>query len=178
MSVLEADDPKRTSISGHFRIWKDVYDSLEEEARIHEISLNTFVNQLLAAYTRDELVYEKLGVLKLPKDTYRMMLELIPEDKLSGFGRELIKHWPTALMLARKGAITTDAVLSHLRDTSKMGFLSMYETEKNGRKVVSLTHEFGQRYSIILTSAARGLFDLVNIRPEITTTDSSVTIEY
>ena len=178
MSVLEADDPKRTSISGHFRIWKDVYDSLEDEARTHEVSLNTFVNQLLAAYTRDELVYEKLGVLKLPKDTYRMMLQLIPEDKLSEFGSELVKRWPTALMLARKGAITTDAVLNHLRDTSKMGFLSMYETKRNGTNIISLTHEFGPRYSTVLTAAVKGLFELVNVSPEVTTTDSSVTVEY
>jgi hypothetical protein len=178
VSVSELQDPKKTSVSGHFRIWKDVYDTLEDEARIHEVSLNTFVNQLLGAYTRDELVYEKLGVLKLPKETYRMMLQLIPDDKLSEFGTELIKHWPTALMLARRGAINTEAVLDHLRDTSKMGFLSMYETERNGMKVVSLTHEFGQRYSIILTAAVKGLFELVNIRPKITATDSSVTVEY
>jgi hypothetical protein len=178
MSLLEAQDPTRTSVSGHFRIWKDVYDSLEEEARTREVSLNTLVNQLLSAHTRDDVLYEKIGIVKLPKDTYRLMLQAIPDDRLGELGGELIKHWPTTLMLARKGAINPDAVLNHLRDTSKMGFFSLYEVQRNRMKVISLTHDFGPRYSVVLGAAVMGLYAMVDIRPQITTTDSSVTIEF
>ena len=178
MTVVDTDPPIRTSIPGHFRISKDVYDALEDQAKRHGVSLNTLVNQLLSAYTRDEALYESIGIVKLPKDTYRLMLQLMPDDKLSELGRELIKRWPTTLMLARRGAITTDAILNHLRDTSKMGFFSLYETETNGMKVVSLTHEFGPRYSVVASAALMGLFELVDIHPKITTTDSAVTVEY
>ena len=178
MSILDEDNPTRTSVSGHFRVWKDVYDSLEDEARVRQVSLNTLVNQLLSRYTRDESMYERLGVVTLPKETYRLMLQLIPDDKLDEFALESIKGWPMNLMLARNGIINTDAVLNQLRDFSKLGFLSFYETSRNGTKVISLNHEFGPKFTRVLAAGVTGLFKLVNIHPSVTATDSSVTIEY
>jgi hypothetical protein len=178
VSVFELQDPKKPGVPGHFRIWKDVYNSLEDEARAREVSLNTLVNQLLSTHTRNNSVYEKLGVVKMPKDTYRLALQLIPDDKLGEFGRELVKRYPTSLMLARKGAITIDAVLNELSDATKMGFFSLYEAERDGMKVISLTHDLGPRYSVVLSAAVTALFELVSVRPRITITDSSVTVEY
>jgi len=172
------ESPIGLSVSGHFRICADVYESLEDEARTRKVSLNTLVNQILSTYTRDESLYERLGILKLPKDTYRLMLQLMPDDKLTEFAKELIRHWPTTLMLARSGAINVHAVLNELRDASKLGFLSLYVADRNGMKVISMSHEFGPKHSVILSAAAMGLFGMVGIHPSVTTTDSSVTIEY
>jgi len=177
-TAYDDESANKGSVSGHFRIWKDVYESLEDEARARKVSLNTLVNQLLSDHTRDEMLYEKAGVVKLPRSTFGLMLEFIPEERLLEFAKEVAKHWPTTMILARKGVITVDGILSQLHDESKMGFVSLYEVRNNGTRRVSLLHEFGQKYSTILGASTESLFALVGVRPKITTTSSLVTIEY
>ena len=58
----------------HFRIWSDVYDSLEKEAGKQEVNLNTLVNHVLATYTHDEWVYRDSGFVKISKESYGLLL--------------------------------------------------------------------------------------------------------
>jgi len=178
MTTPEVEGSKRTSVVGHFRVWKDVYDSLEVEVRTRKVSLNTLVNQVLSTHTRDDMLYEEEGFVKMTKDTLRVALSLIPDDKLYDFGMLAAKIGPDARMLARSNSITLDTVLEELRLFSRSGWYSLNESQKTGKKVMSLIHDFGPRASIALGAYATGLFALVDVRPKITTTSTSIMVEY
>ena len=177
MTSPESEGARRKSLSGHFRIWEDVFSSLEDEARRKNVSLNTLVNQVLSAHTRDEVLFEELGFLKMSKDVYRTYLSLIPDDKLVELGKMNVKGEDT-IMLARKGAVTLDAVLDYLRLLSRFGWFSLNETKRNGKEIISLIHDFGPRESVVLGAFVTSLFALAGVRPKVTTTNSSVMVEY
>ena len=173
---------KRKTVSVHFRVWDDVYDSLQDEARFQKVNLNTLLNQVLSTHTRDDLLFEEEGFVKMTKNTLRAALSLIPDDKLSEFGRLAAKNGPDARMLARSDCITLDTVLDELRLVSRSGWYSLNEGKRAGKEVISLIHNLGPttgpRQSVVLSAYVTGLFALVGIRPKITTTSTSVTIEY
>lgn|GEM_PF-6064016 len=173
---------KRKTVSVHFRLWDDVYDSLQNEASSQKVNLNTLLNQVLSTHTRDDLLFEEEGFVKMTKNTLRAALSLIPDDKLSEFGRLAAKNGPDARMLARSDCITLDTVLDELRLSSRSGWYSLNEGKRAGKEVISLIHNLGPttgpRQSAVLSAYVTGLFALVGVRPKITTTSTSVMIEY
>jgi hypothetical protein len=124
------------------------------------------------------VLFEEEGFVKMTKNTLRVVLSLIPDDKLSEFGRLAAKNGPDARMLARSHCITLDTVLDELRLWSRSGLFSLNEEKKNGNETISLIHDLGPRESVALGAYATGLFALVGVRPKITTTSSSVMVEY
>jgi len=178
MAALDVERSPKASVVGHFRVWKDVYASLENESRARRVSLNTLVNQVLSTHAGDDLLFEEEGFVKMTKNTLRVVLSLIPDDRLSEFGSLAAKNGPDARMLARSDCINKDTVLDELRLFSRSGWYSLNETKKNGNEVISLIHDLGPRESIVLGAYAMGLFALAGVRPKITTTSTSVMIEY
>jgi hypothetical protein len=172
----------KRSVVGHFRVSQDVYESLEGEARTQGISLNALVSQVLSSHARDDLLFQEGGFVKMTKNTLRVVLGLIPDDKLSEFGRLAAKNGADARMLARSHYITVGTVLDELRLFSRSGWYSMNEEKKNGNEIISLIHDLGPttgpRQSVVLSAYITGLFALVGVRPKITTTSSSVMVEY
>lgn len=157
---------------------KRVYESLEEEARKGNVSLNTLVNQLLSSHVRDDWVFEEVGFVRMPKDAFREILSAIPDSKLAELGRGAVKTGRDTMMLARSGGITLDAILEDLRFLSRCGWCTIHETKVNGKTVITMAHDFGARHSVMVAADAANIFGLVGIHPKITTTHSSVVIEY
>ena len=178
MTALEVERSTRTSVVGHFRVWKDVYDSLEEEARTRRVSLNTLVNQILSAHTGDDVLWEEMGYVKLTKVAYRALLGGIPDTKLDELGPVMAKGTPSAMMFARKGGVSLDAIMDYLRFRSRSGWFSMVESRRDGREVVCFMHDLGPRESTILRSYFKSLFGLVGVRPTVTAAGSSVVVEF
>jgi hypothetical protein len=178
MTALDFEGSMRTSVVGHFRIGKNVYDALEAEARARKISLNTLVNQVLYSHTLDDWVCEEVGFVKMPKDSFRAILAAIPDDKLRGLGAGAVKAGRDTLMLTRSGAITLDAILEDIRFLSRCGWCSLHEAKVSGKTVITLAHEFGPRQSVLVAADVENSFGLVGIHPRITTTNSSVVIEF
>src|SRR5208282_3989093 len=122
----------------------------------------TLVNQVLSSHTRDDLLFEEGGFGKMTKNTLRVVLSLIPDDKLSEFGRLAAKNGPDARMLARSDCITVDTVLDELRLFSRSGWYSLNEAKRNGKKIISLIYDLGPttgpRQSVALSAYVTGLF--------------------
>jgi hypothetical protein len=178
MTALRVGASRRTSVVGHFRISKDVYNSLEDEARKSGVSLNTVVNQVLTLHSHDDVIWQEIGNVRLSKIAFRAFLSRIPDDELAELGSLLAKDTPSAMMLARTGAVNLDAILDYLHFRSRSGWFSFHESKNNGKEVLSFVHEFGPRDSVLLSSYFTSLFGLVGIHPKVTTTNSSVMVEY
>ena len=136
------------------------------------------VNQVLSSHTLDDWLCEEVGFVKMPKDAFRAMLRAIPDDKLSELGTGAVETGRDTMMLARSGTITMDSVLEDLRFLSRCGWCSLHEARVYGKTVITLAHEFGPRQSILMAADVENLFGLVGVHPRITTTNSSVVIEF
>jgi hypothetical protein len=168
----------RASVPGHFRVWKDVYDSLEDEAKTRGVSLNSLVSQVLSIHARDDRLLEQVGYVKMPKGAYRLVLSMMSDEKLIEFGAAVHGAGPDALILARSGAITLDSILADMHIRSRGGWFSVSEVGRNGKRTITLMHDLGPRFSIVLGAGVTASCALIGVRPKITTTDSSVTAEF
>ena len=168
---------KRKTVSVHFRLWDDVYNSLQMEARSEKVNLNTLLNQVLSTHTRDDLLLQEEGFVKAPDSTLRATLKLIPDDKLSEWGTTAVQGDVGTRTIARSGAINLDSALEELRFGSRCGWFRLDERNEEKRKI-SLVHEFGPKYSVFLGAAITAGFAQLGLRPKITSTDSSIMIEY
>jgi hypothetical protein len=136
------------------------------------------VNQVLSTHTRDDWVFEEVGSVRMPKDAYRVLLSLVPDDKLTEFGKLIAMRVQKTMMVARSNSISLDAALDELRQMSKSGWFSFHKTKNGEKRIITLVHDFGARYSVVSAAANMTLFGLVGISPKVSTTDSSVMIEY
>ena len=178
MTALDVESSMKASVPGHFRVWKDVYDSLEHEARARKVSLNTLVNQVLSSHTRDDVLWEEMEYVKLTKIAFRAFLDHVPDGELAELGVALASDTPSTMMLARKGVVDLDAVLDYLRFRSRAGWFSMDESKRNGVTILCFMHEFGPRESVLLRAYFVSLFGLIDVHPKVITSNSSVVIEY
>lgn len=164
-------------MSGHFRVWEDVFRALEAESKAKRISLNTLVNQVLATHTRDEVVLEELRFLRMSRDVYRSYLAMVPDERLSELGA-LHAKTEDAVLLAMSGSLNLDAVLDELQLLSRSGWYSFHHTRKNGREHIAMSHDLGPRFSVVFSAYLSGMFALAGIHPKVTPTSSSVVVEY
>jgi hypothetical protein len=72
--------------------------------------------------------------------------------------------------------LNLDTMLDHFRTISEYSKLyTLKEAEFNGKKVITLAHQFGQKGSICLQEVVVALLELVNVKPaDITCTENSV----
>jgi hypothetical protein len=82
------------------------------------------------------------------------------------------------MMPARSGEIGVDAVLDCLRFRSRAGWFSLTGSKRNWRESLCFTHDFGPKESVLLRSYFMSRFAMIGVRPEITSTSSSVMVEY
>ena len=176
-TTLEVEASARRSTSGHFRIWESVYVGLEREAATKKVSLNTLVNQILSTHVSDDMLMEEMRFLRMSRPVYLSYLNLIPEEKLTELGRIDAKS-EDAVLLARSGAITIDAVLDELRLLSRIGWFSFRQTTLNGESTISMTHDLGPRFSTVVAAYLAGVFAMAGVHAKVTTTTTSLMVKF
>jgi len=174
-TLLPADQGRKETVAVHVRLWQDVYQSLEEEARARKESMNSLINQLLSTYTRDEMLIDKSGKIVTSLDTIKAYLRYIPDDRLAEFSQDVVE-FSAGLMLARRGEITLDSVLEEFRHQSNRGWFDLSLQKENGKNILTFFHELGPRHSVALEIIATRMFELASIRPKTRMTESTVTV--
>jgi hypothetical protein len=83
--------PEKT-VTRSFRINERAFLALEEEAKKHDISLNTLVNQLFMSYANFDRYFQRLGMIKISKVTFRKILNAAPANEIVGVAREVAQN--------------------------------------------------------------------------------------
>jgi hypothetical protein len=178
MASLGDQGSKKETITGHFRVRRNVYKALEEKAKERKVSMNTLVNQVLSNYTDDQVLFDEIGSVRMSKDAYRAHLSVVPDDKMADLGRILAKTSPRGIMLQRRGVADLEAVLDFLRLQSRFGLWSLSETKRGGKSVITVIHDLGPKESALLAAYLPSLFAIAGIKGKLTVTDSTVLIEF
>jgi hypothetical protein len=178
MALIEENESAKASVPRHFRIQRDVYDSLEEEAKKLEVSLNWLVNRVLSNHTRDDWILDSMGLVKMPDEVFREFVSLIPEDKMRELGSRVASTILPSMMLEMDGTVNLGAVLNSLQLMSRGGAFVVHESHKNGRRRISLTHRNGPKLSAYYSGLVPTLFAQAGVTVKIKTTSDSITFEY
>jgi len=171
-------DHQRKTVTATFRVSEHVYVGLREEAEKQDTSLNTLVNQLLDVHINEEVYLSRVGYLRVTKPTFRRILEGSTEEAIAQAGRSSGCENGKSITLARSGALTLETILQSLYMFAEFGGFAHYsEIDVQGRPVIVLMHDFGQKGSLFISNFAKAAFETIDRRPKITMGERSVVVE-
>jgi hypothetical protein len=170
--------PEKT-VTRSFRISESAFLALEEEAKKRNISLNTLVNQLFLTYANFDRYFERLGFVKMSKVMFRKILKVTSEKEIIELAREVAQNSSRVIILARYGTLSLTSVLNYIDNVADYAnFVERSEVySPGGKRVITLMHSYGEKGSIFFEFHAKALFDLIDMKPKLSSTENSVTIE-
>ncbi|MDG7016325.1 MAG: hypothetical protein JRM82_03015 [Nitrososphaerota archaeon] len=166
------------TITRTFRISEAAFNALQEDAKHQNVSVNTLVNQVILSYTNFDRFVKKLHMIKVPRPTFRRVLDAANDDAIIEAGQLAGGDVPKFLILAQEGTLALQTVLTHLKNMADYGNLFEYtETFQNGKRVVTLAHELGPKGTLFLAHYVQTVFESVDAHPAFTLGDNSIIIE-
>jgi len=169
---------KEKTITRSFRISESVFKALEEDAAKRNISVNTLVNQLFLQHVNFNRFFDQIGKIQLSRQTFGRLLNACPDEAISQTARLSGKDTPRAFMRAKYGVISLTTVLDYIRLAVVYGGYAEYsQVESQGKRTVTLMHNMGQKWSLLLCHYFESLFELIDLHPKITSSENSVTFE-
>ena len=172
-------DRQRKTVTATFRVSEHVYQGLQKEAEKQDTSLNTLVNQLLDVHIDMEVYLSMVGFVRVTKPTFRRILEGSTEDAIMRAGRSSGKETGRSITLARSGVLTRETLLQSVRMFAEFGGFAHYsEIDTEGKPVIVLMHDFGQKGSLFISSFVKGAFEAIDREPTMSTGERSVVIEF
>jgi hypothetical protein len=170
----------KKTVTRTFRISEESFNAVEQDALLHNVSVNTLVNQVLETYAIHERFMAKFGMMRMTKSTFRRVLEKIPADEVPKAAMEHSKELGIPLVVSRYGEFGLTTLLDGLQLMMTYGGWGQYqETESSqGKRVITLMHDMGQIGSIYLHSFVKYWFEAIGKEPKIITTDQALMIEF
>lgn len=168
---------RRKTASRTFRVDESALRTIERDAAEAKVSVNTFVNQLFLSYTDYERYFVKSQRNPLLIDYIGYLVELLSDEGAAEAGRSVARNVIKPMILAKYGSLTLGSLLACIRlfaEYSKA--FSIYESETAGRKTITVFHNWGKKGSIYYAQEATTLFEMIDLKPKITTTEKSITI--
>jgi hypothetical protein len=147
--------------------------------RLLIISVNTLVNQLFMSYANFDRYFQRLGLIKISKVTFRKILNAAPANEIVEVAREVAQNSSTVIILAKYGTMSLTSVLEYLNNYADYSsFVERSEVvSPGGKRVITLIHSYGEKGSIFVKAYAKALFELIDMEPKLSSTENSVTIE-
>jgi hypothetical protein len=174
----EPGRPRKT-VTATFRVSEHVYLGLQEEAEKQDTSLNTLVNQLLDVHVNEEVYLSRVGYLRVTKPTFRRILDGSSEEAIVQAGRSAGRETARSIALARSGELTRETILQSVYMFAEFGGFAHYsEIEIQGKPVIVLMHDFGQKGSLFISTFAKAAFEAIDNQPKVTTGERSVVVEF
>ena len=169
--------PENT-VTRSFRISETAFLALEEEAKKHNISVNTLVNQLFLSFANFDRYFQKFGMTKISKVAYRKTLRSVPDNELTELAREVAQNSGKVVILARHGTVSLKGVLDWLQGLSEYAQWFQYNevNSPGGRHVLTLTHDLGVKFSTFMVAYLKELFGQIAMTPKLSSTEDSITI--
>jgi len=169
---------KEKTVTRSFRISESVFKGLEQDASNRRITVNTLVNQLFLRHVDFDRFFDQIGQIRLSRPTFSRILNACPDEVISEIARLSGKDTPKAIIHAKYGVFSLTTVLNYIRIAVVNGGYAEYsEVEAQGKRTITLMHNMGQKWSILMRHYFESLFELVGHQPKITSSENSVTIE-
>jgi len=150
---------KRKTENRSFRIDSGTLKGLEDEAARKKVSVNTLVNQLLADYIEVGRHRKRLGTVSLSVSAFEHVLAAASDEDITRAGRVSGHSVPKAYALSKWGVESVPNVLNFIRENASVTSLYDYSESPSSPKTITLTHSFGKKWSLYLSSFFIAAFD-------------------
>ena len=129
-----------------FRISETAFKALQEDAKRHNVSINTLANQLFVTYAEYDRYLSKFHMIKLSASTFKRILNAASEDEIAEAGSTAGTSVPVSFILAQKGDFTFENAVEYLRTMGTHANLFDFTESIGSSSTISnitLTHDLG-----------------------------------
>ena len=153
-------------------------ESLQEDAKAQNVSINTLLNQLLLTYVNYDRPMNRFQMLKLAASTFRHVLQGSHDETIAEAGRLAGSDVPRTFILAKCGRLTKENSLNYLKTMSTYAKLFDYsEVLNEGALSVTLSHNFGAKGTLFLQHYVKAMFAPVDIQAKFFPDENAVVFE-
>jgi hypothetical protein len=159
--LMEENFPprKRKTENRSFRINSDVLKGLEDEAERKKVSVNTLVGQLLADYINVGRHRIRLGTLSMSTSAFKLIIAATSDQDIVEAGAVAGRSVPRAYVSTKWGEETTKNLMSFIRENASVTGLYDYSESPSTPGAITLTHPYGRKWSLYLSSFCEAAFD-------------------
>ena len=158
-----------------FRIYEDIIDKLNSEARRSGISLNKFANHIFKNFLDWDMLQSRAGMLPIAKAVIVEMFEKMTKEEIEDLAKRVGKDTVHNIVLFMKTDMTLESLLAWIqmwiKKNSTGGFTC---TTENGITTCIMKHDLGEKWSLYHKTVLELIFK--EILNESITTDISVSM--
>jgi hypothetical protein len=145
-----------------FRIAKRHEKVLREEAKRKNVSLNTFVNQLLSEYLDRDLYLKKFGMIIELKAIFKGFLGALSEQACIDLGTKQGREAAPEYVLFRYGELSLEKYLTSMYPFLEIGLGAEYTKDTGENEIrINIRHEFGKKGSLWLTALLASALEIM-----------------
>lgn len=168
--------PKKTSTMT-FRIDDNVLRILRSESERHQISLNTYINQLLKRFVEWDMYESKVGMIPIAKPIVIELFNKMSKEDISSMALNVGKNTVHDIALFMKNKMDLDSFLSWFETRMNSSLTETNHSVQNGFHVYVLRHELGENWSLYHKIVLQSIFNEI-FEKKVDITTSSTTIRF
>ena len=131
-----------------FRLDDNVLKTLRAESERHQISLNTFVNQLLKHFVEWDMYESKVGMIPIAKPIVIELFNKMSKEEISKMALCTGKNAVYDIALFMKNRMDLESFLSWFETRMASSLTETNHTLQDGYQVYVLKHELGENWSL------------------------------
>ncbi len=162
-----------------FRISETAFKALQEDAKRHNVSINTLANQLFVTYAEYDRYLSKFHMIKLSASTFKRILNAASEDEISEAGQMAGASVPVSFILAQKGDFSFENALDYLRTMgTHANLFDFSESTGGGNNSITLTHDLGLRGSVFLANYVESMLKPLGRELKVVKYPDAITVKF
>ena len=148
-----------------FRIDKIVLDRIRAEASRHDISLNSFLNQILREFTEWDMFMPDAGSIPVAKPIVVQMFQKMTKDEIQDMATKIGKNAIEDMVLFMKGSIDVDSFLKWLEIRMKNCSVDINHIVDNNKHIYIMKHDLGENWALYNKTMLETIFKELFERP-------------
>ncbi|HEY7570069.1 MAG TPA: hypothetical protein VH796_01750 [Nitrososphaeraceae archaeon] len=148
-----------------FRIDKSVLDKIRAEATHHNMSLNSFLNQILKEFTEWDMFMPDAGSIPVAKPVVVQMFQKLTKDEIQNLATKIGKNAIEDMVLFMKGSMDLDSFLKWLEVRMKNCSVDINHIVEKNKHTYVMKHELGENWALYNKTMLETIFKELFERP-------------
>ena len=165
--------PAKKTVTMTFRIEESMMAQLRAESDKREVSLNTFVNQILKRFVEWDMYEPKVGMIPIARPIVHTLFEKMSEEEIVEMARKVGKGAVHDIALFMKSRMDLDSFLSWFETRMKNSSIEFSHAAKDGRHTYVMKHDLGYNWSLYHKTMLELVFtEILQKRVQVTISDT------
>ncbi len=132
-----------------FRIYEDILDKIDSEAKRREISLNKFTNQIFKNFLDWDMLQSQAGMIPVAKLVIAEIFEKMTKEEIVDLAKRVGKDTMHDMVLFMKKNMNLQCFLSWIETWIKKNSTAGFTyTKENGTYTCVMKHDLGENWSL------------------------------